>query len=117
MNKYNVIEKTIIFYNQRNKVLANVNYTLIFCPKQGSRTTYTGVTDDKGQTKPVEISENGKLHILVQGHETIFSPKKLIKPVLADGTNVIEIQDSRLENNIKFITKEQFELQQEKSKK
>ncbi|OEC92417.1 hypothetical protein [Acinetobacter sp. YK3] len=117
MNKYNVIEKTIIFYNQRNKVLANVNYTLIFCPKQGSRTTYTGVTDDKGQTKPVEISANGKLHILVQGHETIFSPKKLIKPVLADGTNVIEIQDSRLENNIKFITKEQFELQQEKSKK
>lgn len=117
MNKYIVIEKTIIFYNQRNKVLANVNYTLIFFPKQGSRTTYTGVTDDKGQTKPVEISENGKLHVFVQGYETIFSPKKLIKPVLAEGTNVIEIQDSRLENNIKFITKEQFELQQEKSKK
>lgn len=112
MNKYNVLEYSIIFYDQRNKELANVRYSLVFFPVSGGKETFTHVTNEKGRTKPIRLTQNGKLHIFVEGHETIFSPRKIIKPVLAEDDSVIEINEPKLAQNSAFITQQQYELQQ-----
>lgn len=112
MNKYNVLEYSIIFYDQRNKELANVRYSLVFFPVSGGKETFTHVTNEKGRTKPIRLNQNGKLHIFVEGHETIFSPRKIIKPVLAEDDSVIEINEPKLAQNSAFITQQQYELQQ-----
>ncbi|MEC8568743.1 MAG: hypothetical protein VXY56_10760, partial [Pseudomonadota bacterium] len=117
MNKYNTLEYSVIFYNQRNKELANVKYSIVFFPVSGNRETFTDVTNEKGRTKPILLTQNGRLHIFVEGHETIFSPRKIIKPVLATGDSVVEIKETKLEQNLKFITKQQYELKQQASKK
>lgn len=117
MNKYNTLEYSVVFYNQRNKELANVKYSIVFFPVSGARETFTDVTNEKGRTKPILLTQNGRLHIFVEGHETIFSPRKIIKPVLATGDSVVEIKETKLEQNLKFITKQQYELKQQASKK
>ena len=101
MNKYNTLEYSVIFYNQRNKELANVKYSIVFFPVSGNRETFTDVTNEKGRTKPILLTQNGRLHIFVEGHETIFSPRKIIKPVLATGDSVVEIKETKLEQNLK----------------
>lgn len=55
MNKYNVLEYSIIFYDQRNKELANVRYSLVFFPVSGGKETFTHVTNEKGRTKPIRL--------------------------------------------------------------
>ncbi|HCJ6672743.1 TPA: hypothetical protein NU797_003475 [Acinetobacter baumannii] len=57
------------------------------------------------------------MHIFVEGHETIFSPKKTIKPILAEGSNIVEVNDIRLKSNTSFLTKAQYELMQKKTSK
>ncbi|HEO1837432.1 hypothetical protein QM090_11230 [Acinetobacter baumannii] len=117
MNPYTIFEYTIVFYNQRNKELPNVKYSIIFCCEDGTKKTYEGATNPKGQTKPIPLNQNGKLHIFVEGHETIFSPKKTIKPILAEGSNIVEVNDIRLKSNTSFLTKAQYELMQKKTSK
>ncbi|OAM11473.1 hypothetical protein AZK46_11140 [Acinetobacter baumannii] len=117
MNPYTIFEYTIVFYNQRNKELPNVKYSIIFFCEDGTKKTYEGATNPKGQTKPIPLNQNGKLHIFVEGHETIFSPKKTIKPILAEGSNIVEVNDIRLKSNTSFLTKAQYELMQKKTSK
>ncbi|HCA5311516.1 TPA: hypothetical protein MW274_003623 [Acinetobacter baumannii] len=57
------------------------------------------------------------MHIFVEGHETIFSPKKTIKPILAEGSNIVEVNDIKLKSNTSFLTKAQYELMQKKTSK
>jgi len=117
MNRYTTFEYTIVFYNQRNQELPNVKYTIIFFSEDGRKETYQDVTNQKGQTKPISLNQNGKLHIFVEGYETIFSPKKTIKPILAEGNNIVEVNDIRLKGNTSFLTKAQYELMQKKASK
>ncbi|MDH2566335.1 hypothetical protein QDT73_03040 [Acinetobacter baumannii] len=117
MNPYTIFEYTIVFYNQRNKELPNVKYSIIFFCEDGTKKTYEGATNPKGQTKPIPLNQNGKLHIFVEGHETIFSPKKTIKPILAEGSNIVEVNDIKLKSNTSFLTKAQYELMQKKTSK
>ncbi|MFV5396786.1 hypothetical protein VXN69_04125 [Acinetobacter baumannii] len=117
MNPYTIFEYTIVFYNQRNKELPNVKYSITFFCEDGTKKTYEGATNPKGQTKPIPLNQNGKLHIFVEGHETIFSPKKTIKPILAEGSNIVEVNDIRLKSNTSFLTKAQYELMQKKTSK
>lgn len=112
MNKYTILEYTVSFYNQRAESLANVSYTLIFQPKKGNKETYSDVTDKDGRTKPIKIVCNGTLSVFVQGYSTIFSKKTLIKPILAEGTNIIEINEKSLDDNLKFPTEGQYSLRQ-----
>ena len=117
MNRYTTFEYTIVFYNQRNKELPNVKYSITFFCEDGTKETYKGTTNPKGQTKPISLNQNGKLHIFVEGYETIFSPKKTIKPILAEGNNIVEVNDIRLKGNTSFLTKAQYELMQKKASK
>jgi len=117
MNPYTTFEYTIVFYNQRNKELPNVKYSIIFFCEDGTKETYKGATNPKGQTKPISLNQNGKLHIFVEGHETIFSPKKTIKPILAEGSNIVEVNAISLNQNAFFLTKAQYELKQRKANK
>ncbi|NUF45162.1 hypothetical protein HUN11_15585 [Acinetobacter pittii] len=57
------------------------------------------------------------MHIFVEGHETILSPKKTIKPILAEGSNIIEVDAISLKKNTFFLTKAQYELKQRKANK
>ncbi|WP_250620631.1 hypothetical protein, partial [Acinetobacter pittii] len=88
----------------------------LFC-EDGTKETYKGATNQKGQTKPISLTQNGKLHIFVEGHETILSPKKTIKPILAEGSNIIEVDAISLKKNTFFLTKAQYELKQRKANK
>jgi len=117
MTPYTTFEYIIVFYNQRNKELPNVKYSIIFFSEDGGKETYEGVTNPKGQTKPISLNQNGKLHIFVEGHETIFSPKKTIKPILAEGSNIVEVNAISLNQNAFFLTKAQYELKQRKANK
>lgn len=117
MTPYTTFEYTIVFYNQRNKELPNVKYSIIFFCEDGTKETYKGATNQKGQTKPISLTQNGKLHIFVEGHETILSPKKTIKPILAEGSNIIEVDAISLKKNTFFLTKAQYELKQRKANK
>lgn len=117
MTPYTTFEYTIVFYNQRNKELPNVKYSIIFFCEDGTKETYKGATNQKGQTKPISLNQNGKLHIFVEGHETILSPKKTIKPILAEGSNIIEVNAISLKKNTFFLTKAQYELKQRKANK
>lgn len=117
MTPYTTFEYTIVFYNQRNKELPNVKYSIIFFCEDGTKETYKGATNPKGQTKPISLNQNGKLHIFVEGHETIFSPKKTIKPILAEGSNIVEVNAISLNQNAFFLTKAQYELKQRKANK
>lgn len=117
MTPYTTFEYTIVFYNQRNKELPNVKYNIIFFCEDGAKETYKGVTNPEGQTKPISLHQNGKLHIFVEGHETILSPKKTIKPILAEGSNIIEVNAISLKKNTFFLTKAQYELKQRKANK
>lgn len=117
MTPYTTFEYTIVFYNQRNKELPNVKYSITFFCEDGTKETYKGATNQKGQTKPISLTQNGKLHIFVEGHETILSPKKTIKPILAEGSNIIEVDAISLKKNTFFLTKAQYELKQRKANK
>ncbi|WPP57229.1 hypothetical protein SOI69_08210 [Acinetobacter pittii] len=117
MTPYTTFEYTIVFYNQRNKELPNVKYSIIFFCEDGTKETYKGATNPKGQTKPISLNQNGKLHIFVEGHETIFGPKKTIKPILAEGSNIVEVNSISLKKNAFFLTKAQYELKQSKANK
>lgn len=117
MTSYTTFEYTIVFYNQRNKELPNVKYSIIFFCEDGTKETYKGTTNPKGQTKPISLNQNGKLHIFVEGHETILSPKRTIKPILAEGSNIIEVNAMSLKKNAFFLTKAQYELKQRKANK
>ncbi|NCI77059.1 hypothetical protein [Acinetobacter kanungonis] len=117
MDRYNTLEFSIIFYNQRNKGLGNVKYKLVFISTSGNQQIFADITNDKGRTKPILLTQNGKLQIFVEGYETIFSQKKLIKPKLASGDNIIEIKEKKLEQNLKFITKQQYDIKQQVAKK
>ena len=117
MTPYTTFEYTIVFYNQRNKELPNVKYSIIFFCEDGTKETYKGTTNPKGQTKPISLNQNGKLHIFVEGHETILSPKRTIKPILAEGSNIIEVNAISLKKNAFFLTKAQYELKQRKANK
>jgi len=117
MTPYTTFEYTIVFYNQRNKELPNVKYSIIFFCEDGTKETYKGATNQKGQTKPISLTQNGKLHIFVEGYETILSPKKTIKPILAEGSNIIEVDAISLKKNTFFLTKAQYELKQRKANK
>jgi hypothetical protein len=117
MTSYTTFEYTIVFYNQRNKELPNVKYSIIFFCEDGTKETYKGTTNPKGQTKPISLNQNGKLHIFVEGHETILSPKRTIKPILAEGSNIIEVNAISLKKNAFFLTKAQYELKQRKANK
>ena len=117
MDRYNTLEFSIIFYNQRNKELGNVKYKLVFISTSGNQQIFADITNDKGRTKPILLTQNGKLQVFVEGYETIFSQKKLIKPKLASGDNIIEIKEKKLEQNLKFITKQQYYLKQQVAKK
>jgi hypothetical protein len=117
MTPYTTFEYAIVFYNQRNKELPNVKYSIIFFCEDGTKETYKGATNQKGQTKPISLNQNGKLHIFVEGHETILSPKKTIKPILAEGSNIIEVNAISLKKNTFFLTKAQYELKQRKANK
>ena len=112
MNKFNVLEFNLLFYSQRNEHLANVKYTLIFTKKNGVKETYKDTTDQNGKTKTIHLDANGKVQVFVEGYQSIFSKKKLISPILAEGTNTLEINETKLEGNLKFPTAEQYKKMQ-----
>ncbi len=112
MNKFNVLELIFLFYSQRNEHLSNVKYTIVFTKKNGTKETYKNSTDQNGKTKPIRIDTNGKLQVFVEGYSSIFSKKTLISPILAEGSNNFEINEAKLEENLKFPTAEQYKAMQ-----
>lgn len=112
MSKYTILEHAIYFYSQRNEALDNVSYTLVFISKDGKKETYKDKTDKNGKTKPITITKNGNIHVFVEGFSSIFATKKLIKPVLAEGSNVVEINEKSLDENLKFQSESQYILKQ-----
>lgn len=112
MSKYTILEHAIYFYNQRNEALDNVSYTLVFISKDGTKETYKDKTDKNGKTKLINITKNGNIHIFVEGFSSIFATKKTIKPILAEGSSIIQINEKSLDDNLKFPTESQYKLQQ-----
>ena len=110
---YYVVNCIIQFNRQGDEPLKGVKYKIsLFNSSNQIIEQFEDITNTKGQTKPLIFDQNGTLKIFVEGYKTHLSTeKKWMEPLLSKDSHIIEIDESKLDQNVKFLTEKQYEIQ------